>query len=158
MEDAWCYETLRRCRWPEGVTCPRCGLKRVTAHTRLPGTPRIRYLCLHCRRTFTDLTGTPLARTNLPLGTWFLCLRLLGRGRSTSRLAKDLKVKWDTAVYMQRRLARGLGRPGLIRQLRKLMEKSEAASASMGMPRGSLRTAGAYGTRRKGKERWPEAQ
>ena len=115
--EAWSYEVFRRARWPNGISCPHCGRRRVTTHSKSARTPRRRYLCLGCRRTFTDLTGTPLARTNLRLGTWFRCLRLLGEGRSTSDLARALGVKWDTTAHLQRRLVPALARPGLVRQL-----------------------------------------
>src|SRR6266511_46674 len=87
LSEEWCYAVLRKARWLDGIVCPRCGKRRVTTHSRSSGTPWRRYLCLGCRRTFTDLTGTPLARTNLPLTTWFQCLCLMGEGRSTSVLA-----------------------------------------------------------------------
>lgn len=116
--EAWCYEVLRRTRWPRGITCPFCGRSRATTHSKSPMTPRRRYLCLACRRTFTDLTGTPLARTNLPLTTWFTCLQLVGERLTTSELARTLGVKWETTVRMERRLAVALSRPGLTRQLR----------------------------------------
>ena len=122
LSEAWCYEMLRRVRWPSGMSCPFCGRSRVTTHSRPARTPRRRYLCLGCRQTFTDLTGTPLARTNLPLGTWFRCLRLVPQGRSTAELARDLGVKWDTAAHMVRRLVAALARPGLVRQLLETME------------------------------------
>jgi transposase-like protein len=158
MEDAWCYETLRRCRWPDGVTCPRCGLKRVTAHTRSGRTARVRYLCLRCRRTFTDLTGTPLARTNLPLETWFLCLWLFGQERSVVEMARDLGVKWDTAVHMQRRLARGLSSSGFLRQLREIIVKGGGGGSKRDMPRVPLqsRSGPGYGVVRKRNRRWTE--
>ena len=105
--------------------CPFCGGIRVTTHSKPAGTPRRRYLCLGCRRTFTDLTGTPLARTNLPLGKWFFCLRLFRHGTTTTDLARALEVKWDTAVQLQRRLGVALTRPGVVRQLRELMAKGE---------------------------------
>lgn len=118
ISEARCYEMLRRVRWPNGIICPFCGRSHVTTHSRFERTRRQRYLCLTCRRTFTDLTGTPLARTNLPLGTWLLCLRLIGQGRTTSELAKELGVKWDTAAQLQRRLGLALARSGFVRQLR----------------------------------------
>lgn len=125
LSETWCYETLRGVRWPNEMTCPFCGRTRVTTHSKSLRTPRLRHLCLSCRRTFTDLTGTPLARTNLPLGIWFLCLRLMGKGLSTSELAKALGVKWDTTAHMERRLWAALTRPGLVRQLRETLEKAE---------------------------------
>ncbi|MHC4090268.1 MAG: transposase [Planctomycetota bacterium] len=125
--EAWCYAVLRRVRWPRGVSCPFCGRSRVTPHSKSASTPRRRYLCLGCRRTFTDLTDTPFARTHLTVGTWFLCLRLLGEGRNTAELAKALGVKWDTAAHLKRRLTPGLGRRGLVWQLR---EAARAARAT----------------------------
>ena len=119
--EAWCYEMLRRARWPNGITCPYCG-RRATTHSKSNTTPRRRYLCLACRRTFTDLTGTPLARTNLPLATWIACLQRLGDRDTTAELAKALGVKWETSARMQRRLAVALGCPGPIPQLKQAIE------------------------------------
>ena len=127
FSEAWCYELLRRVRWPDGIACPYCGSIRVTTHSKSAEAARQRYLCLGCRHTFTDLTGTPFARTNLPLATWFWGLRLLGEGRSRSELAKELGVKWDTMGHMERRLALTLARPGLVRQLREAARKARGA-------------------------------
>lgn len=123
--DGWCYALLRTVRWPKRPICPFCGGTRVTTHSKSSGTPRRRYVCIACRRTFTDLTGTIFARTNLPLGTWFHCLQLMGRGHTTSGLAKALGVKWDTTAHMLRRLETGMARPGLVWQLREGIEKAE---------------------------------
>lgn len=113
----WCYETLRRVRWPRGIVCPLCGRGHVTTHSKSVRTPWRRYLCLSCRRTFTDLTGTPFAGTNVPVTTWFLCLRLLHRRQTTAELARRLGVKWETAADLQRRLVIALARPGLLVEL-----------------------------------------
>lgn len=113
-----CFALLRALRWPQGVVCPRGNHTRVTTHSKMASTARRRYLCLECRRTFTDLTGTAFARTNLSLATWLRCLRLMGQGLRTSELARALGVKWETTERMQRRLAPALTRPGLIRDLR----------------------------------------
>ena len=102
FSEAWCYEALRRVRWPNGITCPFCGRGRVTTHSKSARTPRRRYLCLGCRRTFTDLTGTALARTNLRLAMWFRCLRLLPQGYTTTDLARALGVKWETAACVRK--------------------------------------------------------
>lgn len=117
MDDEWCYQALRRRRWSKGMTCPRCACRRVTVHTRSRRTPRLRYLCLGCRRTFTDLTGTIFARSNLPLSTWFRALSLLSEGLATVDYARMLRVKWDTARRMSRCLLVAANRPGLIRDL-----------------------------------------
>ncbi len=118
FSETWSYETLRRLRWPNGITCPHCGRSRVTTHSRSVRTPRRKYLCRDCRRIFTDLSRTPLAHTNLPLAKWLQCLRLMEQKPSTSELAKELGVKWDTTAYMLRRLAMAQIRQGLVRRLR----------------------------------------
>lgn len=94
---------------------------RVTFHTRSAQTPRLRYLCLLCRRTFSDLTGTVFARSNLPLRTWFLGLSLLPQGLPTAEYARALSLKWDTARRMSRCLLVAAGRPGLVRDLQALL-------------------------------------
>jgi transposase-like protein len=126
FSEAWCYEVLRRIRWPNGLICPFCAESRVTIHSKSATTPRRRYLCLGCRQTFSDLTGTPFARTNLPLSTWFLCLRLMGQGRRTSELARELGVKGETMTRIQRRLTMAMGCSGLVRQLRDAVREARS--------------------------------
>ena len=123
LAEVWCYVVLRKARWPNGIICPYCGRRRVTTHSNFAGTSRLRYLCLGCRKTFTDLTGTPFARTNLSLGKWFLCLRLIEEGRSISEIAKELGVKCDTAAHIQRRLKS----PGLVGKLSKMVKEARFA-------------------------------
>jgi len=117
-QEQCCYDDLRRARWPAGVSCPRCSGQQVTLHATSAGSHRRRYRCNACARTFTDLTDTLLARTNLPLSTWWLYLRLAKQGLGTAEAARRLGVKWDTVAHMQRRLDRALTRPaGMIRRL-----------------------------------------
>jgi transposase-like protein len=123
LDEVWCYQILREMRWPKGIACPFCERRRVTTHSKFGKTPRRRYLCLSCHRTFSDLTGTPMARTNLSLGKWFLCSRLIEEGGRTSELAKELGVKWDTAAHMQRRL----NSPGLVRNFYKMVKEGQLA-------------------------------
>lgn len=125
FSESWCYKMLRKIRWPNGMNCLWCASPKVTTHSKSVRSPRRKYVCRDCRRTFTDLTGTPLARTNLPLGKWFLLLRFKDEGLSTSELAKELSVKWDTTLSMQRRLGIALLRPGLIWQLREAIEEHD---------------------------------
>jgi transposase-like protein len=127
FDESYCYTKLREVRWPDGIVCPLCKLGRVTTHTKFATTPRRRYLCLHCRRTFTDLTGTPFARTNLPLGTWASALRLASAGQSTSELARELGVAWDTAAHLARRIGEALTEPSLAAQFRQALENEQNA-------------------------------
>ncbi len=126
--ERWYYETLRRLRWPGGVSCPHCKSAYVSIHSRLRATPCRKYRCRACERIFTDLTGTPLSGTNLPLSAWCLYLRLMEYGYTTSELAKELGVKWDTAASLQRRVALALHPSGLMQQLRRAIQKDATAS------------------------------
>lgn len=103
-ETRW-FEPLRAARWPRGlVLCPRCG-GRSTVHSKTARGNRRRYLCLECRRTFSDLTGTPFAQSKLPLSTWLEGLYLVERVHATTaEMARVLGIKWDTARSMQQRI------------------------------------------------------
>lgn len=61
-----CLDGIRRRRWPEGVSCPRC---RSTDTIRKGKTSKgaRRYLCHGCGRKFNDLTGTVFAGHRLTL-------------------------------------------------------------------------------------------
>lgn len=127
FEDSWCYEVLRRHRWRHGVTCVRCGSRHVTVHTRAESEPRRKYLCLQCRRVFTDLTGTIFARSNLPLSRWFLGLTLVRDGLSTGEYARAVSVKWDTARRMSRALLIAVDRNDLVREIQHALLTREDA-------------------------------
>lgn len=107
----------------------------MTGHSRARRSPRRKYLCKGCGRTFTDLTGTPLARTNLPLSTWFLYLRLMEEGARTAGLARMLGVKWDTASLLERRIIAAMGRSSLLQQL-KAAARDGAAGGRVAEPWG----------------------
>jgi len=124
---------LRQTRWPGGIVCPHCRRARTSPHSKPSNTPRRRYLCLACRRTFTDTTGTLLARSNLPLAVWFACLRRSRSRQTPGELARAVGVKWDTAAQLQRRVALALARPGLFRRLREAAEQQAEGSATMGV-------------------------
>ena len=123
MDEHWCYQALRRHRWPNGPTCVDCGSARITVHTRSRRTPRFRYLCLACRRTFTDLTGTIFARSNLPLRTWFVGLSVLSEQLSTVEYARALSVKWETAYRMSSLLTGAFRKGGLVSDLHRVLDE-----------------------------------
>lgn len=55
---------VRERRFSAGLVCVHCGARRVHRWGSFKG--RRRYRCVKCRRTFSDLTGTPLAYSKLP--------------------------------------------------------------------------------------------
>jgi transposase-like protein len=59
MDHHQLLDRLRSARFAEGVRCPSCGCERIHRWGSFAG--RQRYRCRSCRRTFSDLTGTPAA-------------------------------------------------------------------------------------------------
>ena len=83
--------------------CGKCGsLKtREANHKTMP------YWCTDCRSYFSVRTGTPLAKSNVPLRKWaiaiYLCLTSL-KSVSSMKLHRDLKVTQSTAWFMLHRI------------------------------------------------------
>ena len=77
IDEQQCYETVRKLRWSNGVTCPHCMasedkiIKRGTS-----GKIEFcqRYHCKQCDKDFDDLTHTIFTNRHQPLKTWILCL------------------------------------------------------------------------------------
>lgn len=104
-------------RWKDGLKCPRCGLRHCSIHAHgKNGRRKLR--CSDCGRTFTDLTGTPLARTHLSLTLWAAAARMMLRGHPTcSELSIKLKVKIATAWRVRKILTLALNDKGLCQAL-----------------------------------------
>jgi transposase-like protein len=74
---------LTALRWPNAVSCPHCGSSQVGGHgryRRCPDLPRYRCKGKACGRTFMLTTGTPLARSRLPLPDWVVIAWLIVLG------------------------------------------------------------------------------
>ena len=109
IDDAKCYELVRRHRWPEGVRCPHCGSGSVARHGRDDTRPhRQRYRCATCGARFDDLTGTVLAGRHRPLRVWVSCLYLMGLNLSNRQIAKELDLGSSDVQAMTEVLRRGL--------------------------------------------------
>ena len=109
IDDAKCYELIRRHRWPEGVRCPTWGSAAVARHGRDDARPgRQRYRRARCGARFDDLTGTVLAGHHQPLRVWVLCLYLMGLNLSSRQIAQELDLGQPDVQLMTERLRRGL--------------------------------------------------
>lgn len=98
---------LRDARFSQGLACARCGSRRVQRWGTARG--RQRYRCLACRRTFSDLTGTPAAYLKKPelLGAYATCMR---ESLSVRESARRTGVHASTAFRWRHRLLDALGR------------------------------------------------
>lgn len=109
IDEQKCYETVRQLRWPEGVTCCKCGSKHVVKRgfdeTQLH---RQRYQCQACQSRFDDLSSTIFAGHHQPLQVWILCLYLIGLNLSTHQIAQELNLNKDDAQQMTSQLRSGI--------------------------------------------------
>lgn len=112
-EESALRSRLQAFRWKDGLNCPRCGHRHCSIHARgKDGRRKLR--CSDCGRTFTDLTGTPLARTHLPLTIWAAAAKMMHAGRPTcSEMSIKLKVKIATAWRVRKILSLALNDAGL---------------------------------------------
>ncbi len=83
-----------------GRRCPHCKCERWHRHGHANDLQR--YRCFSCRRTFNDLTGTPLARLRLK-GKWLGYLETLHASRPVRAAADEVKVHRNTAFRWRHR-------------------------------------------------------
>ena len=91
-------------RWNGKRHCGHCG----STNTRpVPNAKPMPYWCSDCRKYFSVRTGTPIARSNVPLRKWaiaiYLCLTSL-KSVSSMKLHRDIGVRQATAWFMLQRI------------------------------------------------------
>ena len=95
----WFEETL----WGDIRCCGKCGSTktRKASHTTMP------YWCQDCRSYFSVRTGTPMARSKIPLQKWaiaiYLCVTSL-KSISSMKLHRDIGVSQPAAWFMLHRI------------------------------------------------------
>lgn len=108
-----CKAFLVERRWPKGISCPRCGNKKVTA---LPSRP-FHWACRACAPKprypyrFSLTVGTVFENSNVPLKTWFEVLwQMLNskKGVSALQIQRQIGRSYPTAWYMCHRLRAGM--------------------------------------------------
>jgi transposase-like protein len=91
-----------RLRWPDGVTCPRCGSKE---HSFL-STRRI-WKCKGCKRQFSVKVGTIFEDSPLGLDTWLAAIWLITNaknGVSSCEIARSLGITQKSAWFVLHRI------------------------------------------------------
>ena len=109
-----CREYLIARRWPDGVTCPRCGSKNVTAQPKYN-----RWQCSSHhkaiddkRRQFTLKTGTIFEDSPVGLDKWLAAMWLVvncKNGVSSYEIHRSIGVTQKTAWFMDHRIRLALG-------------------------------------------------
>lgn len=102
IDDAKCYEVIRKLRWPKGkVRCPFCESTHVIRNGHDETEPeRQKYNCKKRHRYFDDLTRTIFMGHHQPLRVWILCLYLMGLNQSNRQIAKELDLNEGDAQQM----------------------------------------------------------
>ena len=93
------------CVWPDGERyCGKCGSLRTR---EVPNAKPMPYWCTDCRSYFSVRTGTPMARSNIPMRKWaigiYLCLTSL-KSVSSMKLHRDLGISQRSAWFMMHRI------------------------------------------------------
>lgn len=91
--------------WADGVRrCGKCGSD--DTH-EVPNAKPMPYRCRSCKGYFSVRTGTPIARSNIPLQKWavaiYLCVTSL-KSVSSMKLHRDLEIRQATAWFMMQRI------------------------------------------------------
>lgn len=97
---AWEYFVARR--WPDAVTCPRCGSGKVHLIES-----RMVWRCNGCTRQFSVKVGTIFEDSPIKLSKWLPAMWLIGsakNGISSCELARALGVTQKTAWFMLHRI------------------------------------------------------
>jgi transposase-like protein len=109
LDDAKCFEVVRKLRWPEGVCCPHCnGMEIAKRGMHTTQHERQRYECQGCDRQFDDLTGTVFEGHHQPLRVWITCLYLMGLNISNQQIAAELDLNKDDVQAMTNHLRDGI--------------------------------------------------
>ena len=100
-----CERALVAARWPQGWRCAHCGCKRYF-HTR-NGSGRQLWECFVCGYQSSNIVGTVMEHTKLPLRLWFLAMYLLTQHKnaiSALALKRQLGVCYRTAWLLKHKL------------------------------------------------------
>src|ERR1017187_3569735 len=104
-----CREFLVARRWPNGVTCPRCGSPNVIFQSKYN-----RWQCGagHDRRQFTSKTGTIMEDSPIGLDKWLMAMWQVvncKNGISSYEVHRAIGVTQKTAWFMDHRIRFALG-------------------------------------------------
>ena len=107
-DDDAAREHLETLLWPNGPSCPRCGIvgDRITKLQGKSTRPGV-YKCKDCRKPFSVTVGTVMERSNIPLSKWVLAAQLMAsskKGMSAKQLERMLGTNYETAWFLFHRL------------------------------------------------------
>jgi len=99
-------DDIRESRFQEGLCCPYCD-SRGSFKKNGTSKGRQRYLCHSCKRTFNDLTNTPIHRTHYP-DKWVTYLAAMEQGLSIRKCAKRVGISIPTSLTWRHKILHAL--------------------------------------------------
>lgn len=109
IDNAKCYDEVRRIRWPYCVHCPCCDSDKIAKRGKNHRHQECRrYRCIKCGKQFDDLTGTIFAGHHQPLAIWIACLYMMGLNLSNRQIAQELDLNESDAQNMTALLRAGV--------------------------------------------------
>lgn len=98
-------DEMRETRFKEGFECPHCKSEFVVRFGKYIG--RQRYKCKCCRKTFSDMTNTPLYRSRKG-DEWITFIECMIKGYSLRKSADMVGVSWVTLFYWRHKVLNAL--------------------------------------------------
>jgi transposase-like protein len=109
IDEAKCYDEIRKKRWPHGVRCPHCESNKIGKRGKNHRRQECRrYSCQHCGKRFDDLTGTIFMGHHQPLSVWFTFLYLMGLNVSNQPMADERGLNASDGQAMAELLRGGI--------------------------------------------------
>jgi transposase-like protein len=102
-----CHDFMVNMRWPNGVTCPRCGCEDVRYSQTKGAKPRRLWNCYGCKKQFTVKVGTIFEDSPLGMEKWLPAVWIIvnaKNGVSSHELGRSLGVTQKTAWFMLHRI------------------------------------------------------
>ena len=113
--DDACAKYLEALRWPDGFTCPKCGLKAEPYRFATRGSVVLRCRACKDKGNVSLTAGTVMQKTHTPLSTWFWGAYLVTTqtpGMSALQFQRQLGLgRYETAFQILHKLRAGMVRP-----------------------------------------------
>lgn len=100
--DERCRAYLEALRWPDEITCLRCGSSRISRSYK-----RNQFVCDACDYNFSVTAGSIFHDTKLGLPKWFMAVYLMcesKKGISANQMKRTIGVSYKTAWYLCHRI------------------------------------------------------
>jgi ISXO2-like transposase domain/Transposase zinc-ribbon domain len=112
-DDAACSRYLESIRWPDGFSCPKCGL--AGEPYRFATRSSVVLRCRGCKANTSLTAGTVMQSSHTPLSTWFWGAYLMTTqtpGQSAVQFQRQLALsRYETAFQILHKLRAGMVRP-----------------------------------------------